>query len=23
MPFNTIGMYRGMKNETQTITRIF
>ncbi|REL32897.1 isoaspartyl peptidase/L-asparaginase [Rhodohalobacter sp. SW132] len=23
MPFNTKGMYRGMKNSTQTITRIF
>lgn len=23
MPFNTEGMYRGMKNKTQTITRIF
>ena len=23
MPFNTKGMYRGMKNKTQTITRIF
>lgn len=23
MPFNTKGMYRGMKNEAQTITRIF